>query len=95
MFALTMGTGMSMAFPDVCETPLAAGAPVPIPYPNVSESATTIPAAYNILCDCMPTVNILSEDAVSEGDEPGVELGVASFLEKRPVGHTRGLGSVD
>ena len=32
--------GMSMVFPDVCKTP-AAPSPVPIPYPNIGQSADT------------------------------------------------------
>ena len=42
MFALTMGAGVDFAFPDVCLTPIVV--PVPIPYPNISESITTQPA---------------------------------------------------
>jgi len=80
MFSLTMGAGVQMGFPDVCLTP-AGPVPVPIPYPNTSETATTAPAAYNILTDCMPTLNQLSFGLVSEGDEPGVEMGVVSHLE--------------
>ncbi|OEU66695.1 MAG: hypothetical protein BA863_16795 [Desulfovibrio sp. S3730MH75] len=80
MFALTQGAGMDMGFPDVCLTPVGP-VPVPIPYPNIAESATTAPAAYNVLIDCMPTLNQVSLGLVSEGDEPGVELGVVSHLE--------------
>ncbi|MFW5501448.1 MULTISPECIES: DUF4150 domain-containing protein [unclassified Maridesulfovibrio] len=80
MFALTMGAGMDMGFPDVCLTP-AGPVPVPVPYPNIAESATSAPAAYNVLCDCMPTLNQVSLGLVSEGDEPGVEMGVVSHLE--------------
>ncbi|WP_031482719.1 DUF4150 domain-containing protein [Maridesulfovibrio frigidus] len=80
MFALTQGAGMDMGFPDVCLTPVGP-VPVPIPYPNIAESATTAPAAYNVLIDCMPTLNQVSLGLVSEGDEPGVEMGVVSHLE--------------
>ncbi len=79
MFALTQGAGMDFGFPDVCLTPIIV--PVPIPYPNIAESATTAPAAYNVLIDCMPTLNQVSLGLISEGDEPGVELGVVSHLE--------------
>lgn len=80
MFALTMGTGMNFAFPDVCQTPIPPVI-VPIPYPNISETATATPAAYNVLMDCMPTLNQMSFPLVSEGDETGVAMGVASFFE--------------
>ncbi|MDL2216603.1 DUF4150 domain-containing protein [Desulfovibrio sp. OttesenSCG-928-M14] len=79
MFALSMGVGMDLCFPDVCLTP--APAPVPIPYPNVAMSATTAPMAFNVLTECTPTINMMSKGLVSMGDQPGVALGVASHLE--------------
>ena len=78
MFMLTMGAGMDLGFPDVCNTPLAAGAPVPIPYPNIAMTATNVPAAYNVMADCMPAINQLSMGTLSNGDEAGVMGGVAS-----------------
>ena len=80
MFMLTMGAGTELGFPDVCLTPLAAGAPVPIPYPDTGETITSAPAAYNVLIDCMPVINQMSEGLVSAGDDAGVELGVASHM---------------
>lgn len=79
MFQLNMGCGMDLGFPDVCLTPVVV--PVPIPYPDMAFSVTSAPAAYNILVDCMPALNQLSEGLVSVGDEPGVLLGVVSHLE--------------
>lgn len=89
MFSLTMGAGMELGFPDVCLTPIGP-VPAPIPYPNISETATTAPAAYNILTDCMPTLNQVSMGLVSEGDEPGVEMGVISHLESGQTEHLVG-----
>ncbi|MFO7876237.1 MAG: DUF4150 domain-containing protein [Desulfovermiculus sp.] len=80
MFQLTMGAGMDMAFPDVCLTPSPVG-PLPIPYPDMAFSVTSAPAAYNVLTECMPTLNQTSEGLVSVGDQPGVLLGVVSHLE--------------
>lgn len=80
MFALSMGPGMNMGFPDACLTPTPVG-PVPVPYPNMSFSAATAPAAYNVLTSCTPTINQLSMGLVSVGDQPGVLLGVASHIE--------------
>lgn len=79
MFQLNMGCGMDLGFPDVCLTPIVV--PVPVPYPDMAFSVTSAPAAYNILIDCMPSLNQLSEGLVSVGDEPGVLLGVVSHLE--------------
>ncbi|MBI5520492.1 MAG: DUF4150 domain-containing protein [Desulfovibrio sp.] len=79
MFQLNMGCGMDLGFPDVCLTPVVV--PVPVPYPDMAFSVTSAPAAYNILVDCMPALNQLSEGLVSVGDQPGVLLGVVSHLE--------------
>ncbi|MGA1846950.1 DUF4150 domain-containing protein [Deferribacter abyssi] len=79
MFMLTMGAGVNLGFPDVCLTPVV-GVPVPIPYPDINVSATTAPAVYNILVDCMPAINQLSMGLVSVGDDAGLELGVVSHM---------------
>lgn len=76
MFLLTQGAGTNSAFPDVCNTP-AGPAVVPVPYPNIAMTATTAPAAYNVITDCMPSLNQMSQGLVSVGDQPGVLLGVA------------------
>ena len=87
MFQLTMAGGMNLGFPDVCNTPLAAGAPVPVPYPNISTGATTNPAttALTVLTDGMPSLNQLSEIFISNGDEAGVQLGVMSGMIMGPT----------
>ena len=79
MFALSMGVGMDLGFPDVCLTPVPA--PTPIPYPNVAMSASTLPMAINVLTECTPTLNMLSKGLVSVGDQPGVAMGVVSHIE--------------
>ena len=79
MFALSMGVGMDLGFPDVCLTPVPA--PTPIPYPNTAMSASTLPMAINVLTECTPTLNMLSKGLVSVGDQPGVAMGVVSHIE--------------
>jgi hypothetical protein len=93
MFQLTMGCGMDFAFPDVCLTPTPVG-PVPIPYPNMAYSVTSSPAAYNILVECMPALNQLSEGLVSVGDQPGVALGVVSHLEAGEAAYLLGCFTI-
>jgi len=92
MFALTMGAGVDFAFPDVCLTPIVV--PVPVPYPNISESITTQPAADNITIDCMPVINLMSMGLVSEGDEPGVLLGAVSHMESGQTDYTLGCFTI-
>lgn len=46
MLPVTKSSGQTAAgFPDVCKTPLPAGAPVPTPYPNVVEASRSDYAA--------------------------------------------------
>lgn len=77
MFMLSLGPGMDMAFPDVCKTPVL-GVPVPIPYPDIAFSATSEPMAENVLVECTPALNQISEGLVSVGDDAGAELGLVS-----------------
>ncbi|WP_027366780.1 DUF4150 domain-containing protein [Desulfocurvibacter africanus] len=79
MFMLSMGAGMNLGFPDVCLTPVGP-VPTPVPYPDLQYSITSAPAAYNVLVDCMPALNQLSQGLVSVGDTAGVLLGVVSHL---------------
>lgn len=81
MFMLSMGAAMDLGFPDVCLTPIptpVGPVPAPIPYPDIGMSATSSPAAYNVLVDCMPALNQMSEGLVSVGDDTGIYRGVVS-----------------
>lgn len=83
MFMLTMGAGMNMGFPDVCITPVPSPAgpiPTPLPYPDIGMTATSAPAAYNVLVDAMPVINQMSKGLMSNGDEAGTLGGVVSHL---------------
>lgn len=93
MFANTMMGGVQMGFPDTCTTPgVAAGAPAPVPYPNIGVGATTIPPtnAMNVLVSCAPAQNQLTMGTISNGDNAGVMLGVASGMVMGPQGFTLG-----
>jgi hypothetical protein len=78
MFANTQMGGMDTGFPDVCLTPAPPAPPVPIPYPNIANRPTAVPAVYNVLFDGAPAHNISTEIPFSNGDNAGVSLGVAS-----------------
>ncbi|MEN6467133.1 MAG: DUF4150 domain-containing protein [Syntrophaceae bacterium] len=86
MFQLSMGGGMQLGMPDVCLTPTPVG-PVPIPYPNISTGATANPAstALTVLTDAMPSLNQMSMIPLSNGDNAGVNMGVASGLVMGPT----------
>lgn len=85
MFANTQMGGIDFAFPDVCLTPTPA--PVPIPYPNFSAGPMAVPAAYNVLWGCAPTHNMSSVVPLTNGDNAGVAMGVASGLVMGPSRH--------
>jgi uncharacterized Zn-binding protein involved in type VI secretion len=70
--------GISAAtIPDVCKTP-SPGGPVPIPYPNISQSATLAKGTTTVKADGMMAAIKGSEFSLSNGDEAGVAGGVKS-----------------
>lgn len=71
--------GISIAtIPDVCKTP-SPGGPIPIPYPNISQSATLAKGTTTVKADGgMMIANNGSEFSLSNGDNPGVAGGVKS-----------------
>ena len=70
---------LSMAtIPDVCKTPSPAG-PVPIPYPNISQSATLDKGTTTVKADGGMMIAVKgSEFSLSNGDNAGVAGGVKS-----------------
>jgi len=70
--------GISAAtIPDVCKTPTPGG-PVPIPYPNISQSATLANGTTTVKADGMMIAIKGSEFSLSNGDNAGVVGGVKS-----------------
>jgi hypothetical protein len=71
--------GISAAtIPDVCKTP-SPGGPVPIPYPNISQSATLDKGTTTVKADGGMTIATKgSEFSLSNGDNAGVAGGVKS-----------------
>lgn len=93
MLAKTTGGGLCMAFPDVCLTPSPAG-PVPIPYPNVGADPTDIGFVPNVLVTCTPAHNMMTTAPMTNGDNAGVALGVASGLVMAPERNILGAVTV-
>ena len=77
MFANTQMMGMDMGFPDVCLTPVGP-AVAAAPYPNIAMAQMGVPAAYTILFVCAPAHNMSTVVPLTNGDNAGVALGVAS-----------------
>src|SRR5581483_1086973 len=74
--------GVAPAFPDVCLTPSPAGPPIPVPYPNLAQSADTAQGTKSVIVEGNP---VMVQDAVfatSTGDEAGTAGGFASATTK-------------
>ncbi|MBL8605294.1 MAG: DUF4150 domain-containing protein [Myxococcales bacterium] len=84
MFGNSQLMGLDMGFPDVCLTPPV---PVPIPYPNIAAGPMGVPAAYNVLFMATPAHNLATTIPMTNGDNPGVALGVASGMVMGPSRH--------
>ncbi|MEM6989129.1 MAG: DUF4150 domain-containing protein [Myxococcota bacterium] len=75
--------GMSVVFPDVCNTPSGAG-PIPVPYANIGQASDTAGGPPTVTTDgCMPMTNG-AEYAKSSGDEAGAAGGLMSGRNMGP-----------
>jgi len=83
MFACCKSSGTAFAFPDVCKVP-SPGGPVPTPFPNTGQMALAMPGAKKVLITGAPAVNKKCKISLTEGDEPGVGMGVQSSTIKGP-----------
>ena len=92
MLAKTQAGGMCMAFPDVCLTPTPV--PVPIPYPNMAMHPTAVGFVPNVLVTCAPAHNLMTITPLTLGDQPGVNLGVASGTFMAPSRNVTGAFTV-
>lgn len=79
MFANNNLCVMNFSFPDVCNLPTPVG-PVPLPLVNIAMSATHVPSVFNILMGPGLAENLLTMGTVSNGDQVGVAMGVASGM---------------
>ncbi len=93
MFANCQMGGQNMATPDVCLTPIPSPAgpiPTPIPYPNIAMPPTALGFAVNVLISGAPGHNMMTNIPMSNGDNAGVNMGVASGMVMGPCRHTMG-----
>jgi hypothetical protein len=88
MFANTQMMGMDLAFPDVCLTPTPV--PTPIPYPNIAMGPTAIPSQFATLVLGAPMHNMATTTPLTNGDNAGVAMGVASGTVMGPSRHILG-----
>lgn len=92
MFANCQLMGMDLAFPDVCLTPTPV--PVPIPYPNIAMGPTAVPNNPTVLFMMGPAHNLATTIPMTNGDNAGVNLGVASGTVMGPSRHLTGAFTV-
>jgi hypothetical protein len=85
MFANSQMMGMDIGFPDVCLTPTPV--PTPIPYPNIALGPTALGFYPKVLWMCMPAHNMATTIPLTNGDNAGVNLGVASGTVMGPARH--------
>lgn len=91
MFANTQMMGLDIGFPDVCITPPMN---LPIPYPNLALGPMAVPAVYEILFMCAPAHNMSTTVVQTNGDNAGLQLGVASGSVMGPSRHLTGSFTV-
>lgn len=97
MFASTIGGGQAMGFPDVCLTPAPPSpSPVPIPYPNTAMLPQAIPAtaAMKVIIGGSPAAHMNTQIPMTNGDNAGVAMGVASGLVMGPAKAMMGVTKV-
>ena len=83
MFANTNLCVTNFAFPDVCNVPTPVG-PIPTPFPNIAISVTHVPSQFSVIIQCGLAENLVTQGTISNGDEPGIGLGLISHLEIGP-----------
>ena len=93
MFANNQMMGIVTGGPDVCLTPTPVG-PVPVPYPNVATGPMGVGGAYNVLMGGAPTHNLSTTIPLTNGDNAGVAMGVASGTVMGPSRHLTGAFTV-
>lgn len=89
MFANTQMGGMDMGFPDVCLTP-AGPAMVPIPYPNMGMGPMAVGFNPKLFFSATPSHNLGTVVPMTNGDNAGVAMGVASGMVMGPDRHLLG-----
>jgi hypothetical protein len=87
--------GMDFGMPDVCLTPAPPAPPIPIPYPNIAVPMMALPPTTNMkhFITFMPAHHMGTTIPMTNGDNVGVAMGVASGTVMGPgrnlMGSTR------
>ena len=74
--------GQSIAFPDLCKTPVPIVGVVPIPYPNIGMASDTDKGSKKVKTDGKMAMVKGAKYKKTSGDEAGVQKGVISSKTK-------------
>lgn len=74
----TKSSGICIAFPDICMTPVPLVGNVPIPYVNIGQLSDVKDTSTNVKAGGKEVVVIESSIETTSGDEAGVNNGVVS-----------------
>ena len=86
MFPVNQNGSTSLGLMDVCNIPTPAG-PVPTPFVNFAVSTMAVPTVESVILEAGLAHNLLTETTITEGDEAGVAMGVASGTMIGPSRH--------
>ena len=82
---------MNLAVPDVCKTPPAMA---PVPYPNMAMAVAARPNVKKLMISGLLAQNFGTQTMISNGDNPGVGLGVISQSVMGPSRWVTGVSNV-
>ncbi len=86
--ASNKGAGQSLAFPDVCNTPVGP-ATAPVPYPNVASNAQAASFSAFVKVSMVNALNLASTIPMTNGDQAGVAhptvMGAATYTAGNPT----------
>jgi hypothetical protein len=69
-------------------------APLPIPYPNIADGPTAVPHQFTTIIGVGPMHNMGTVTPLTNGDNAGVAMGVASGTVMGPSRHVLGAFTV-
>ncbi len=90
----TKSTGVCVAFPDMCWTPVPIIGQVPIPYANIGQLSEAQEVSENVLIRGKGVILVGNKIEQSMGDEAGVNNGVASGEIKGEIEFITGSATV-
>jgi len=92
--ASNKGSGLSIAFPDVCKVPAPPAPFVPVPFPNIASFSGGSKTASKVLIAKKEAFTMDSEISSTSGDEAGTLMGIISSKNMDKAAPKKGSGKV-